>query len=112
MAKSKDDSLSRFEPKQTQPSLTIPDQSMTIRQILDRSIAGSVSYETHPVYYDNVDDFDAVDVTLSPDFDFSDYIAEKQALMKKPEPTIPDEGGKTKGGEPTKEGEATEEGKA
>lgn len=52
---------------------TIPDQSMSMREILNRFVKGlpldSVSRST---YYDGEDDFDSDDPTLRSDFDLAD----------------------------------------
>jgi len=53
-------------------SLTVPDQSLTVREILVRfanhqPVDGDRSY-----YYDGYDSFDDADPTASPDFDLAD----------------------------------------
>ena len=54
-------------------SETVPNQSMTIKEIMLKSINGQPPLVAKNVFYDGEDDFDAVNPTLAPDFDLSDY---------------------------------------
>lgn len=56
-------------------SLTVPDQSLTVREIVTRFVNGQPVTGSHSVYYDNVDDFDVIDPTLDPSFDLADATA-------------------------------------
>lgn len=52
---------------------TIPDQSMSMREILNRFVKGlPLDSVARQVYYDGEDDFDKDDPTLRPDFDLAD----------------------------------------
>ena len=65
------------------PSLTIPDQSLTIREIIDRFSRGQDLNVMHSVYYDGVEgevDFDYIDPTLDPAYDLSDVTADLQRI--------------------------------
>lgn len=62
------------------PSLTVPNQSLTIREILSRSGVLSVSKS---IYHDGLDDFDACDPTLRPDFDLSDVTEISREISNK-----------------------------
>lgn len=58
-----------------QESMTIPNQSYSVREILQRFQAGTLANISKPIYYeleDDSDDFDNVDITQSPDFDLVD----------------------------------------
>jgi hypothetical protein len=62
------------EPVQTEPSMTVPDQSLTVSQLLDRYTRGLAPPIAHdPLYDDREDlDFDDVNPAERPDFDLSD----------------------------------------
>ena len=65
------------------PSLTIPDQSLTIREIIDRFSRGQDLNVMHSVYYDGEEgevDFDYIDPTLDPAYDLSDVTADLQRI--------------------------------
>ena len=65
------------------PSLTIPDQSLTIREIIDRFSRGQDLNVMHSVYYDGEEgevDFDHIDPTLDPAYDLSDVTADLQRI--------------------------------
>lgn len=62
----------RFEVLDTETVLTVPDQSLTIRQIVERFASGQTVDGQRQVYHDGVEDFDFEDETLRPDFDLSD----------------------------------------
>lgn len=79
--------------KHTGLSETIEGQSQPIREILVKFQRGTLEMDIQmPVYYDNIDDFNAVDPTLRPDYDIVDahndlinlrqQIAEKNALIE------------------------------
>lgn len=56
-----------------EPSLTVPNQSLSVRDILQRYTMGTMIPEmSRSVYYDGLEDFDQSDETLKPDFDLSD----------------------------------------
>lgn len=74
-------------------SETIEGQSQPIREILVKFQKGTLEMDIQmPVYYDNIEDFNATDPTLSPDYDIVDaqndltklrqQIAEKNALLE------------------------------
>ena len=54
------------------PSETIQGQSLTVTEVLIRFSRGTLPNIQFPVYYDEIEDFDADDPTLRPDFDLSD----------------------------------------
>lgn len=79
--------------KHTGLSETIEGQSQPIREILVKFQRGTLEMDIQmPVYYDNIDDFNATDPTLRPDYDIVDaqndlitlrqQIAEKNALLE------------------------------
>jgi len=55
-----------------QPSETIEGQALTVTEVLVRFSRGTLPNIQFPTYYDEVEDFDADDPTLRPDFDLSD----------------------------------------
>lgn len=55
-----------------QPSETIEGQALTVTEVLIRFSRGTLPNIQFPTYYDDVEDFDADDPTLRPDFDLSD----------------------------------------
>lgn len=61
----------RYVKPSDQPSLTVPDQALTIRQIFDLFRAGKAISDQQPIYYSG-GDFDDFDETKAPDFDLSD----------------------------------------
>jgi len=65
-------------------SLTIPDQSLTIRQILERFTRGQVLDVAHhdSIGYDDPD-FDDVDPTLDPAFDIIDAYNLKNEIQER-----------------------------
>lgn len=54
------------------PSETIQGQSLTVTEVLIRFSRGTLPNIQFPIYYDEIEDFDADDPTLRPDFDLSD----------------------------------------
>ena len=53
--------------------LTVPNQSLSVNDILTNFTRGvGMQSVARSVYYDGIDDFDADDDTLRPDFDLSD----------------------------------------
>jgi hypothetical protein len=62
----------RFENLDYETDLTVPDQTLTIREILNRFTLGQPVEGGKSIDYDGTDDFDATDPTLDPDFDISD----------------------------------------
>ena len=53
-------------------SETIQGQALTVTEVLTRFSRGTLPNIQFPTYYDEVEDFDADDPTLRPDFDLSD----------------------------------------
>lgn len=53
-------------------SLTVPDGTLTIREMMDRFAKGIPVSGYHSVYYDGINDFDGYDPTLAGDFDFAE----------------------------------------
>jgi hypothetical protein len=70
------------EPAQTEPSMTVPDQSLTVAEILDRYTRGIAPPCAHTPIYDDRDDlgFDDVNPVDRPDFDLSDIDANRRQL--------------------------------
>lgn len=83
-------------------SLTIPDQAMSIRQILaDYTIGRDNNVLARNPQFSNTDDFDNVDPTADPSFDLADMtelqeqielnrIRANEARAKGQKPTVPD----------------------
>lgn len=71
-------------------SLTVPEQSMSLKEIIERYVKGQQLDVGKNVYYDDPDDFDSV-MDIPPDFDLSDAelifneIAENQRVRKESE---------------------------
>lgn len=82
----------------TQTSETIQGQALTVTEVLIRFSRGTLPDIKFPTYYDEVEDFDADDPTLRPDFDLSDtdniqeYIDYLQSKKDKIEADSPEEG--------------------
>lgn len=85
--------------KHTGLSETIEGQSQPIRDIIVKFQRGTLEMDIQmPVYYDNIDDFNAVDPTLRPDYDITDAqsdlialrqtIAEKNAIIAEQQKTL------------------------
>ena len=53
-------------------SETIQGQALSVTEVLTRFSRGTLPNIQFPTYYDEVEDFDADDPTLRPDFDLSD----------------------------------------
>jgi len=53
-------------------SETVQGQSLTVTEVLTRFSRGTLPNIQFPTYYDEIEDFDADDPTLRPDFDLSD----------------------------------------
>lgn len=66
-----------------QPSETIPDQSLTIKQILQRFTAGTLPPIQKETYYEENPDIDDPDPMYRPDFDFVDWEAAKRKLERR-----------------------------
>lgn len=62
-------------------SMTIPDESYTIREILEKFTMGYDIPRKHP-QYSNTDDFDDVDPTAAPDFDLADVTMERARILE------------------------------
>lgn len=69
----------------TLPSETVPNQAFSVNEVLLRFSQGTLPHIVQPVYYDDTDDFDNIDPTLNPAFDFvdADNILEEIKLNKK-----------------------------
>lgn len=64
-------------------SLTIPDQALSVRQILERYAVGATLDASHYVgSFDNDADFDDFTPSESPDFDLADIQGERDALAR------------------------------
>lgn len=64
-------------------SITIPNETYSLREIVEKF---SKSYPTNLQrngYYDDTEDFDDIDVTRQPDFDLVDAMELKNALKQK-----------------------------
>ena len=62
-------------------SLTIPDQALSVRQILERyAVGASIDASQHIGSFDDNADFDDFAPTESPDFDLADIQTERDAL--------------------------------
>lgn len=59
------------------PSVTVPDQSLTVREIFERFTRGQGVQGAKSVYYDETEE---VDETLAPDFDLSDVTRISQEI--------------------------------
>ena len=94
-----------------QKSETIQGQSLTVTEVLIRYSRGTLPNIQFPTYYDEVEDFDADDPTLRPDFDLSDtdniqeYIEYLQAKQKQIEADTPVNGNAVLDSEPTPQAE-------
>lgn len=79
-------------------SETIQGQALTVTEVLIRFSRGTLPNIQFPTYYDEVEDFDADDPTLRPDFDLSDtdniqeYIDYLQAKQKEIQAETPVDG--------------------
>nr|QJB21679.1 MAG: hypothetical protein [Microvirus sp.] len=63
------------------PSMTVSNQSLSVRDIIERFTVGALLPQHHrPSYYDGLDDFDADDDTLRPDFDLSDVTMQSEEI--------------------------------
>lgn len=63
-------------------SITIPDQALSVRQILERYAVGSnVDASLHEGSFDNDADFDDFAPSESPDFDLADIQQERELLL-------------------------------
>lgn len=68
-----------------EPSETVPNQSFTVGEVLLRFSNGTLPNIVQPVYYDDNDDFDNVDITQDPAFDLVDAENYKNYLATKKE---------------------------
>lgn len=77
----------RTEVLDTVTVITVPDQSLTIREIVDRYVRNiPIDMISHDIYYDGDSEVlthDDVDITASPDFDLADYSAYLEALKQR-----------------------------
>lgn len=65
---------------------TVPDQSMTLREIVDRFSMGISVDAEHPTYYQGtIDEVDEsfIDPTKDPAFDLSDYTSISQSIISR-----------------------------
>lgn len=65
------DYIGRTGSTATQISQTVPDMSLSVRDILDRFTRG-LPTESIDAYYSSVEDFDDIPANLPPDFDLTD----------------------------------------
>lgn len=73
-----------YEVQSDTVSLTVPNQSMTVREIVERFVRGQdIDSISHDVYYDGLEDYDRADPTLRPDFDLSDYSAISEEIEER-----------------------------
>lgn len=65
-------------------SVTVPDQSYTIRDLLERFASGTMPPVGQDGYYDDPTDVEnwITDPTLKPDFDLADYTSETLKLQE------------------------------
>lgn len=63
---------SSFEPTSELDSETIPEQSLSVNEVIQRFQNGTLDDIAKQPIFDNYDDFDAYDITLLPDFDIVD----------------------------------------
>ena len=69
-----------------EPSMTIPDQSMSIEEIVTRFASGEPISVGQDVYYETDEvnaSFSDVDPTMDPSFDLSDYSAMRSELSQR-----------------------------
>lgn len=81
------------------PSLTVPNDSYSVQELLIRHLSGSLPDISKEFYYDtDVQDpscFDNIDPTMSPDFDLADYhalsndLASRKASRSVPKDSLP-----------------------
>lgn len=64
-------------------SETVPNQSLTVDEVLKRFSNGTLPNIVQPVYHMDVDDFDAYDITENPAFDLTDAENYKNQLTHK-----------------------------
>lgn len=77
------ESIDSFEPV-IGVSETVPDQSYTIRDLLERFASGTMPPVGHDGHYDDESDVEnwITDPTLKPDFDLADYTNETLRLQE------------------------------
>lgn len=77
------ESVDSFEPV-TGVSETVPDQSYTIRDLLERFASGTMPPVGQDGYYDDETEVEnwITDPTLKPDFDLADYTSETLKLQE------------------------------
>lgn len=66
-----------------EPSETIPDQSLTIKEILQRFKAGTLPPIQKETYFEDDPDIDNPDPMYRPDFDLVDWEAAKRKLERR-----------------------------
>lgn len=76
----KDGVRNRYEPDNDLPSMTVPDQSMSIKDMIARFASGQSLNVGREVYYEENPDFENVDITLDPNFDLADVTEEQEKL--------------------------------
>ncbi|MEM1832096.1 MAG: hypothetical protein QXJ97_11275 [Desulfurococcaceae archaeon] len=92
-------------------SETIEGQALTVTEVLIRYSRGTLPNIQFPTYYDEVEDFDADDPTLRPDFDLSDtdniqeYIDYLQTKKQEIEADTPVDGPAVLADQPTTQAE-------
>ena len=63
----------RFHWCDPKKDMTVPDQSISIKDMIERFVRGEAVNGGRPHYYDEMESFENVDPTLDPDFGLSDY---------------------------------------
>jgi hypothetical protein len=64
-----------FEAPNMEPSMTVPDQAISVSELLARYTRGIAPSCAREAYWDDNPEFDNVDPSESPDFDLSDVAA-------------------------------------
>lgn len=86
------DSSFTMEPVNNLPSLTQPDLSYSVKDIISRFVRGIAPPVASDVYYpeipDDADPFDFIDPTQRMDFDLSDYSALRRYLDDRLAPPV------------------------
>lgn len=66
----------------TKPSLTVPDQSLSLRDIMRKYEAGEELPLAHPVHFDIEPNLDFYDQTRDGDYDLSDMLSDMQTQQE------------------------------
>lgn len=65
------------------PSLTVPDQSLTIRQIIERYQRGEEMNIAHPCHYDDDETFETDPTAMGQNFDLADFTAMQKEINER-----------------------------